>query len=165
MAVTDRDVIHEHIIRVEVQADQLAITLAGKGDERDDGQLDNTVLHIPWKKTAMRRRRDILAPVSACESVRPIRAEMRVALVTAIARGRRWLDELISGTAHDVDQIAAREKYSVRQVNMMISLAFLSPRLVNAAIDGRLPRGVGIARLRDASAEWSRQHAMLGLAF
>ena len=53
---------------------------------------------------------------------------------------------------------------SVRQVNMTISLAFLSPKLVKAAIDGRLPRGIGIACLRDAPAEWSRQHAMLGLA-
>jgi hypothetical protein len=35
--------------------------------------------------------------------------------------------------------------------------------LVTAAIDGTLPRGVGVARLRDAPAEWSKQHAMLGL--
>jgi len=47
---------------------------------------------------------------------------------------------------------------------MTISLAFLAPDLVRAAIEGRLPRGVGIARLRDAPAEWSRQHAMLGLS-
>jgi hypothetical protein len=34
----------------------------------------------------------------------------------------------------------------------------------NRRDDGTLPRGVGIARLRDAPAEWSKQHAMLGLA-
>jgi hypothetical protein len=83
--------------------------------------------------------------------------------VTSIACGRRWLDEIITG-AVDVEQIAAREKCSVRQVNMTISLAFLSPTLVNAAIDGRLPRGIGIARLRDAPAEWTKQHTMLGLS-
>jgi site-specific DNA recombinase len=84
--------------------------------------------------------------------------------VTSIACGRRWLDEICTGNVADVEQIAAREKCSVRQVNMTISLAFLSPTLVKAAIDGRLPRGIGIARLRDAPPEWSRQHAMLGLA-
>jgi site-specific DNA recombinase len=46
---------------------------------------------------------------------------------------------------------------------MTISLAFLAPNLVQAAIEGRLPRGIGVARLRDAPAEWSRQYAMLGL--
>jgi hypothetical protein len=47
---------------------------------------------------------------------------------------------------------------------MTISLAFLSPTLVQAAIDGRLPRGVGVANLRDAPAEWAMQHQKLGLA-
>jgi site-specific DNA recombinase len=78
--------------------------------------------------------------------------------------GRRWLDEIVNGTVTGVDQIAAREKCSARQVNMTISLAFLAPDLVSAAIEGRLPRGIGIARLRDAPAEWSRQRTMLGLS-
>ena len=52
------------------------------------------------------------------------------------------------------EQIAAREKCSVRKVNMTISLAFLAPDLVKAAIEGRLPRGLGVARLCDCPAEW-----------
>src|SRR6476659_7039551 len=72
--------------------------------------------------------------------------------------------ELIAGTATNVEQIASAENCTVRQVNMTISLAFLAPNLVRAAIDGRLPRGVGVANLRDAPAEWSRQFARLGLA-
>ena len=47
---------------------------------------------------------------------------------------------------------------------MTISLAFLAPDLVKAAIDGRLPHGMGVARLADLPAEWSRQHQMLGLS-
>jgi len=47
---------------------------------------------------------------------------------------------------------------------MTISLAFLAPELVNAAVEGRLPRGIGVSRLRDVPPEWSRQYAMLGLS-
>ena len=47
----------------------------------------------------------------------------------------------------DVQQIATRQKCSVRQVNMTISLAFLAPDLVRAAVEGRLPRGIGVERL------------------
>ena len=83
---------------------------------------------------------------------------------SAIAKGRHWLDQLIAGTVTNVEQIAATENCTVRQVNMTISLAFLAPTLVQAAVDGRLPRGVGIANLRDAPAEWSSQYARLGLA-
>jgi hypothetical protein len=31
------------------------------------------------------------------------------------------------------------------------------------AVEGRLPRGIGVERLRDAPAEWSRQFEALGL--
>jgi len=47
---------------------------------------------------------------------------------------------------------------------MTISLAFIGPGLIKAAVEGRLPRGIGVAALRDAPAEWSLQFARLGLA-
>jgi hypothetical protein len=70
-------------------------------------------------------------------------------LVASIARGRRWLDELIVDPTASADSIAKRENCSVRKINMTISLAFLAPDLVKAAIDGRLPHGMGVARLTD----------------
>jgi site-specific DNA recombinase len=47
---------------------------------------------------------------------------------------------------------------------MTISLAFLAPDLVRAAIEGRLPHGMGVARLIDLPAEWPRQYVILGLS-
>jgi hypothetical protein len=85
-------------------------------------------------------------------------------LVAAIARGRRWLDELVADPTASADVIAKRERCSARKINMIISLAFLAPDLIKAAIEGRLPHGIGIARLTDLPAEWSRQHLMLGLS-
>ena len=98
------------------------------------------------------------------QHARPIRSENRATLVASIARGRRWLDELIAAQTTTTDSIAKRERCSVRKVNMTISLAFLAPDLVKAAIDGRLPHGMGVTRLADLPAEWSRQHQMLSLA-
>jgi site-specific DNA recombinase len=46
---------------------------------------------------------------------------------------------------------------------MTISLAFLAPDLVKATIEGRLPHGMGVARLTDLLPEWSRQHELLRL--
>lgn len=163
-SVTEHDLIEENVGRIEVHPTRIVIKLARKGDRTVNRKMDNAVIYVPWKKTQMKRRREIIAPARSSGDVRPIRSETRVALVTAITCGRRWLDEILTGVAVDAEQIAAREKCSVRQVNMTISLAFLSPTLVIAAIDGTLPRGVGVARLRDAPAEWSKQHAMLGLA-
>jgi DNA invertase Pin-like site-specific DNA recombinase len=168
----DRHLINTHLIRVEVQPDHLVIALRMSthgqppdGEPPDVQDNDRLVVRIPWRKTPMKRRRDIIVPASVSpHDRRPIRAETRATLVASIARGRRWLDEIVAETVTSVEQIAARDKCSIRQVNMTISLAFLAPELVKAAVEGRLPRGIGVARLRDAPAEWSRQYAMLGLS-
>jgi site-specific DNA recombinase len=125
-----------------------------------------TTLLIPWKKKPAKQPRAIIAPslTGSPADPRPIRAETRAKLITAIATGRRWLDELITGTVTNAEQIAQRETCSIRQVNRTITLAFLAPALVQAAIDGRLPRGIGVASLRDFPAEWKRQHEILGLS-
>ena len=106
----------------------------------------------------------ILLPYNASRSeVRPERFERRARLVSTIARGRQWLDDIVSGRVTTIAELCAREKCSARQVNMTISLAFLAPKLVKAAVEGRLPRGIGVERLRDPPAEWSRQFEALGL--
>jgi len=92
-----------------------------------------------------------------------MRSETRATLVAAIARGRRWLNELTTDASATPESIATREDCSVRKVNMTISLSFLAPDLVKAAIDGSLPHGMGISRLADLPAEWSRQYQLLGL--
>ena len=77
---------------------------------------------------------------------------------------RLWLSQIESGAVRNITEIAIREDCSPRHVNMTISLAFLAPSLVRAAVEGRLPHGIGLARLIDAPAEWDRQYRMLGLA-
>ena len=178
-SLSDKELISTHIARVDVKRDHLAIQLTAKFERESEARdrrrsaeqdqpvhRDSNVLVVPWKKTPSKRPREIILPASTAShpDPRPIRAETRAKLVSAIAKGRHWLDELIAGMVTNVEQIAATENCTVRQVNMMISLAFLAPSLVQAAIDGRLPRGVGIANLRDAPAEWSLQYARLGLA-
>jgi hypothetical protein len=71
--------------------------------------------------------------------------------------------EILAGAVTGVEQIAAREKCSIRKIHMTISLAFLAPDLVKTVIEGRLPRGIGVARLCGAPAKWSRQYRMLAL--
>ena len=174
----DKDLIRAHVLRVDVQANHLVIELGaekkepppgredGKPKSRESGQLeaDRIVLRVPWKKPPSRQRREIIVPQSAApQDARPIRAETRATLVASIGRGRRWLDEIVVG-AVTVEQIAVREQCSIRQVNMTISLAFLAPPLVQAAVQGRLPRGIGVTRLRDPPVEWGRQYAVLGLS-
>jgi site-specific DNA recombinase len=169
-AITGHSAIAEVIDRIDVYRDRLEVRLRSR-ESRGTIKLADTIeptddrlLSIPWQKPPSKRFRHILLPHGSSRSeIRPERSERRLRLISAIARGRRWLDEIISGSVTDVEQIASREQCSVRHVNMTISLAFLAPKLVRAAVEGRLPRGINIERLRDAPAEWSRQFEALGL--
>jgi hypothetical protein len=106
----------------------------------------------------LRKFRDVIQPASASQRTRPIRAERRVGLIRAIAQGRQWLDEIVCGRL-TIEQIAVRQKCSARQINLILSMAFLAPPRVQAAIEGRLPRGIGITELRDLPPEWSKQYS------
>jgi site-specific DNA recombinase len=69
--------------------------------------------------------RKILLPHGTLrENVRPERAERRARLVSAITPGRRWLDKIVSGSVTDAGQLAKRERRTLRQVNLTLSLAF-----------------------------------------
>jgi DNA invertase Pin-like site-specific DNA recombinase len=152
------------ITEIVVHKDKLIIRLKSHhADEASDAP-ENQSLSIPWQKPPSKKSRQILLPHNVSRSeVRPEQFQRRARLVSAIARGRRWLDDVISGRVTTVAQLCTREKCSVRQVNMTISLAFLAPNLVKAAVEGRLPRGIGIERLRDPPPEWRRQFEVLGL--
>ena len=129
-----------------------------------DRLAEPVTLSIPWQKPPSKRFRKILLPNGALrEHIRPDRPERRLRLISAIARGRRWLDEIMTGSIIDAEQLAKRERCTVRQVNLTLSLAFLAPQLVKAAVEGRLPRGINIERLRDPDPNWAAQFQDLGL--
>jgi hypothetical protein len=122
-------------------------------------------LDIPWVRVPKRPKREILlAHTDPSKDGRPIRAEVRSSVVQAIALGRAWLQQLVSGEVVDTEAIARREDRSKRSVHMMISLAFVAPDIIEALIAGRLPRGIGITRLTELPVEWAKQRKILGLS-
>jgi len=159
----DRD-LTQLIADIVVHEDRLIIRLkSDHADEASDAP-ESQSFSVPWHKPPSRKSRQILLPHNVPRGdVRPEQFERRARLVSAIARGRRWLDDVISGRVTTIALLCTNEKCSVRQVNMTISLAFLAPNLVKAAVEGRLPRGIGVERLRDPPTEWRRQFEALGL--
>jgi len=182
--------IADYVARIDIGAAQITITLNGsecplesdshipigtdpdatsaEGAAHDGGSAGESgnpiVISVPWRKHAAKRHREIIMPQTPGPSdVRPIRADTRAKLVAAIARGRLWLSQIQSGAVSGVEEIAERVNCSKRHVNMTISLTFLAPDLVRAAVEGRLPDGIGVARLFDPPTEWERQRRMLGL--
>ena len=124
----------------------------------------NRILIIPWTPPSPYRRREIIQGEGEqlC-AMRPMRIEARAVLIDALRDAHRWLDELTTSRHLTIESLAAREGKTERWIRRTISLAFLCPALVKAAIDSRLPRGFGVKRLMDLPMAWPDQWSALGL--
>jgi len=96
-------------------------------------------LSIPWRKPPSKKSREILLPANVSRhQTRPIKPERKAGLIKSIARGRAWLEELVTGAATGIEQIAIHNRCSIRHVNTT-SMALIAPELVKAAYEGRPP--------------------------
>lgn len=128
--------IESHLQKVIVRKNQLEISLA-------DLESGSEPLLLQWSPPPMRRAREIITPAGHVDArARPVRWEMCARLVEATRR--RWVEDLISGKVTSVEEIAKLNRCSPRAVRMTLNLAFLSPTIVRAAIEGTLPHGCGL---------------------
>jgi site-specific DNA recombinase len=56
-----------------------------------------------------------------------------------IARGRTWFEVLATGRVRSLQELAMRDGITRRYIRRLVGLAFLSPRLVEAILQGRQP--------------------------
>ena len=87
-------------------------------------------------------------------------------LLKAVARARRWADDLVSGKVRSVHELARREGMDGRSVRRLIPLGFLTPRIVEAIAEGRQPVDLtleALTRRIDLPLLWSAQEQVLGV--
>ncbi len=85
------------------------------------------------------------------------------ALIKAIARGRTWFEELATGRVRSLQELAKRDGITRRYIRRLVGLAFLSPQLVEAILQGRQPVQLTATRLTelDLPLDWIEQHRLL----
>ncbi len=87
-------------------------------------------------------------------------------LLKAVARARKWSEDLLTGRVRSVDELARRERVEGRSVRRLIRLGALSPRIVEAIAEGRQRPDltvISLTRRIDLSLLWSAQERALGI--
>jgi len=84
-------------------------------------------------------------------------------LIKALARGRAWFDELATGRAPSLQALAKRDGITRRYIRRLVALAFLSPELVEAILQGRQPVALTATHLTelDLPLDWAEQRRLL----
>jgi DNA invertase Pin-like site-specific DNA recombinase len=159
---SDRGLIAHHVARIVLRPRAVEITLS---DERDDASQtaaggEQQSISIPWSPPVARRRKGVVhRPASHDLDPRD-----REALLTAIAKARSWMDDLIDGRAHSFEEIAEREQKVARHIRFLAPLAFLSPRIIDAIANGDVPAGATVSGLvRSLPHDWAEQEQLFGL--
>jgi len=125
---------------------------------------DHRTLRISWTPTPSRRRREFIQGEGARQtSIRPMRTEARSRFIAAFCDARAWIDQLVADPSVTIASIASSQMRTERSIRQTLSLGFLDPELVEAAITGKLPRGFGLKRALELPPAWSAQWIKLGL--
>jgi len=151
--------------RIELRNDGIRVLLklpilAG---ERDD---DTTARHLALTRFVpmqMKRRGVEMRLVLEGDSTS---SRVDLPLLKAVARARRWAQELVSGRVQSIRELAKREGIDRRSVRRLLRLGFLSPRIVEAIVESRQPPDltvIGLTRRVDLPPLWSAQEQALGL--
>ena len=89
--------------------------------------------------------------------------ELRDGLLTAIAKARGWVDDLLGDRVASFAEIAAREGKTERYIRLLASLAFTSPRIIAALIGGTARADLTTAGLaRALPHSWAEQEGLFG---
>lgn len=83
-------------------------------------------------------------------------------LLSAIAKARRWMGELVDGAAASTDAITLREEMGERNIRKLLPLACLSPAVIRVIADGLAPADLTIRQLTSALPhDWAQQEQKL----
>ena len=80
------------------------------------------------------------------------------AMVKLLARGHRWHRKLFDGTHASIEDMAKSENISPSFVSRILRLAYLSPTVIEAILDGKYPAELTMKDLMEPfPMDWSMQ--------
>ena len=166
----DRDLLERHLERVTLTPNHLELRLRQSFEPAQSQDPANTLagrptarattMEVPWTSRIPAAVNGIIH-VPAHNT--PIKASRREALLIAIAKARQWIDDLADGRAASFTVIARREGRAERHIRLLAPLAFVSPRIVSALLDGTAPADLTLTKLaRGLPYCWAEQEQRVG---
>ena len=125
-------------------------------------------MRIPVAFRTVSGRKKIVRTDGGSVSQRPTQHEinntlLQGAVLKAIARAFAWLRLIDEGKASSVHELADLVEEDRHYVRYTLRLAFLSPRIIRAAMTSDLPNGFSLEKVRKVETDdWAEQERILG---
>jgi hypothetical protein len=157
----------EVVERVQLTGEGIRIVLKipVSGDSTDN-QSNTKIFRISRFVPTKMKRRGVEVRI-IIEGKEEVHRRADPALLKAIARARRWFEELATGRMPSLTAIARREHLAKRYVARLTKLAFIAPSIVEAIAEGRAPAGLNLQMLMDTRVTlppiWKDQELLINL--
>ena len=169
-AMIDRDLIERYVDRVIVKPQVLEVRLVRPAEASAQTEEPSAndpapgrlpTITLAWTAPSFAAVKGIvLVPFAKPE----LKAESRDALLIAIVKVRAWIDDIRLGRIASFAEIAQREAQGERYVRLLATLAFVSPRIIAAIVDGTAPADLTVTDLAKALPySWAEQEQSIGL--
>jgi hypothetical protein len=178
--VADRDLIERYVERVIIRPQAVEIRIASSESSEsghahedsvqaatpgigDPGSTPSPIaaITLTWTPPSYVATKGIVHAPSAMPAMK---RESRDALLTAITKARRWIEDLRLGRIESLAKIAEREALGERHARLLAPLAFVSPRIIAAIVDGTAPADLTVTGLAKALPySWAEQERNTGL--
>jgi site-specific DNA recombinase len=140
--------------RVVVSRDQLMLTIAGSHGSNMEGVPGD--IKIRWSTKA----KDAAATVQSDGAPDGSHNE---ALIQSIVRAHVWMHSLREGTYESIEDLADANRMHPKVVRQALQLAFLSPEVTSAILEGRQPAGLVPAQIpKPLPLHWTEHQRLLG---
>jgi site-specific DNA recombinase len=139
----------ETLERVVVSHDRLLITISGPRDR------DNREIRAAWTAKPVHVS-------TTTEGSGGLEGTHNDGLIQSISRAHAWLRCLREGTYKSVEELAEANHIHPKVVRQALRLAFLSPSVTSAILEGTQPVGLALARIpKLLSLAWSDHRQLL----
>ena len=172
-ATADRDLIVQRVHSVTIKPYGIEVRLFAADRPSDDActsgpdnsqsdSLPATVILLPWTSSGFTAVKGILHSPSTARPT--LSSESRDALLGAIVKARRWINDLRHGRTASFEDIAKQEGQGERHIRLLALLAFVSPRIISAIVEGTAPAALTVTGLaRALPYSWAEQERSVGL--
>jgi site-specific DNA recombinase len=135
-------------------------TIPANRKSNESESANSNTISVPWTAPAFVAVKGIVHAPSASGAT--LTLDARDSLLSAIARARRWIDDITSGKEKSFDDIATKEKKVERHIRLLAPLAFVAPSIVQSIIEATAPAHLTVTELAKSSAHsWHRQQHLL----
>lgn len=167
IASRQREALQRLVERITIRRDRLCVELRGnplgcavllnESDCPSDDDLAPVTIDIEAHYVRKGQNLHLVVPPTDGAD---LSARLDKSLIKAVARAVTWYEDLVSGKAASMREIATAENVSERYVAQLLPLALLNPSLIEGSLDGSvdvLGTGSDLARGLTIPREWQQQ--------